>query len=141
VSDQAAYLGAGNELDFRYMGDDSHQRALQVAAMDHEIGRFPASLASIAERHTGQLLQGGCVPELNRLRAHRDGLEQVEHAQPVKNMRGVGRQLDAAADRFDAGCLLEQLYGIASLGKGKGGTQPGDARSGDDDLPGASVVH
>ena len=132
---------AGGEMNIRHLGNARHQRRLQVGAVSHEVGRPPARFSGLSKWHARQFAQRRCVLQHHRFRPHRCWQQPVEHAELAKDACCIGRKLEAGAYRFYALRLFEHLHGVTVFGEGQRRGQPGDARPGDDDLPGAHVVH
>ena len=125
--------GAEVERDVGWARNRVEQHRLQVAAMDHPIGRAVALLDGGAERRAGEHAGGGRVHHAQLLRRDHAGLELLAEPERDQDARGIGRELDAGADLLQPLRLLEQRDAEAALRDRQGGGQPADPRAGDDD--------
>jgi hypothetical protein len=65
--------------------------------------------------------------------------QSLVHAERNQNARGIGRELNAGADLFQALGLIENRDLKSALRERERGGQPADARAGDEDGPGRQM--
>jgi hypothetical protein len=109
------------------------QHGLQVAAMNHPVGRAVALLGDRAERRAREHTRRPRVHDPQLLRSDDMPPQLLAEAKRNQNARRIGRQLNAGADLFKALRLVE--YGDAeSVPRNRQSRgQPPDPRASDDD--------
>ena len=109
------------------------QHRLQIAAMDHPIGRAVAFLGGGAERRAREHAGGLRVHHPQLLGSDDVALQWLAEPERDQDARGIGRELNAGADLFQALRLLEHGDAKSALGDRQGRGEPADARAGNDD--------
>ena len=112
-------------------GVDQHR--LQVAAMDHPIGRAIAFRSGGAERRARQHPRRARVDYAEFFGSNDVALQVVAQAECNQDARGVGGELDAGPDLFQALRLLEHGDAKSMACEGQGRSETADARAGDED--------
>ena len=90
-------MGAGDKLDAGFAGNTPKQRALQIGAMDSEIGRLPAPLGRRPKRHARQFGKTRRIAQDNCLGPDGGREQRLEYAEAIENPRCIRRELDAGA--------------------------------------------
>src|SRR5262249_55703002 len=110
------------------------QRPVEVAPVDHGVGRAKVLAEDVAAGNSRHLAVAERVDEDQVAGEHRLRLEVLHHPQPVEHAVGVRPLLDAVADLAELRRLLEQLRPYAAARERERARHPADASSDDEDF-------
>ena len=106
-------IAACDQFDVRQRPAGVEQHAVQVDAMDDDVGPLEPALEALAGRDADDLAAVSRVDHQHRLGADRLRQHRISHAEPVEHREDVGAELDAVADDAELLRLLEHAHGIA----------------------------
>jgi hypothetical protein len=110
------------------------EEPMQIAAVEHEMGRPESLDAFVAEIEPVPGFSGAPVPQLAPLRPHLDFGEGRFQAERKQDARAVGADLDAGADFLELARLFVNLDVDAALEQGQRRAQSADAGADDKDM-------
>ena len=118
--------------------DRCEQRALQIGAVDHPVGRAVSRLRS--QRHDRDVAAGTAGAQPDGLGNDDRRLDAFGEAECDQHARGVGGKLDAGAGLLEPLRLIEQSDREALPRDRQRRRQSADARSGDQDGRGHAAM-
>ena len=126
-------LAAEPQVDIGMVVDLRLQRALQVGAMHHPIGRAGAKAGGLAERQAGDFAAGARAHDADGLGDHRARGEPRLQAEFDQHAAGIGRKLQAGAGFLQPFGLLQHDDAKALRGERQRRRQSPDPGTSDDD--------
>lgn len=106
------------------------QQAVQVGAVQRDIGRAITRCHGVAQRQFAQYSACHSTLYLQALRAVAAGPQGVEQTPVLKQTRGVGAELDARTHFAEGGCFFKQLNLLPRAGQKKSRRQSAYAATG-----------
>nr|WP_245294071.1 hypothetical protein [Methylobrevis pamukkalensis] len=135
----ARHRAAEAKGDQRRGGRGTGEDLEEIAAVQVPVGRAMAGEDRAAQRNARDLPARAGVHHPDRLQMRGLLRKRVTKAEVDQDARGVGRDLDAGADRGQARRLFDDFAGDAEPGERQRERQPGDA--GADDQHGTGGGH